>query len=434
MKRAQTFSQLDRNQREAVGLLQIGTFLEYFDLMLYVHMAVLLNELFFPKTDPYTTKLLAAFTFCSSYFFRPIGGLIFGWIGDNIGRRSAVIITVFIMSISCIVIGSLPTYEQIGISAAWIVTICRIAQGMACTGEVTGAGLYLTEMSKPPFQYPLVAMLTVCTAIGTTVALGVASLVTAWHMNWRIAFFIGAGIGLIGSIARTALKETPDFVDAKKRVSFVYQQANKSTTSLADNTIINEKFSHKTLVAFFFMQCTRPICFYFAYVHCSSILREIGLSAENVIYHNFIISIVDLIGLIGLALISYKIYPLKILKAKLVVFGIFLFCSPFLISQATSELYIGILQIITVLFAFDDMPAVPILYKHIPIFKRFTYASLVHAAARAFMYIIMSFGLVYLTEKFGSYGLLMIALPLSVAFNMALNHFWNLEKVAGNYP
>ena len=62
---------LSRNQKEAIGLLQVGTFLEYFDLMLYVHMAVLLNELFFPETDPHITALLGAFAFCSTYVLRP---------------------------------------------------------------------------------------------------------------------------------------------------------------------------------------------------------------------------------------------------------------------------------------------------------------------------------------------------------------------------
>ena len=66
---------LTREQKEAVGLLSIGTLLEYFDLMLYIHMAVLLNELFFPKYDPHTAALLSAFTFCSTYLLRPLGAL-----------------------------------------------------------------------------------------------------------------------------------------------------------------------------------------------------------------------------------------------------------------------------------------------------------------------------------------------------------------------
>src|ERR1700676_3053911 len=110
------YSSLNREQKEALGLLQIGTFLEYFDLMLYVHMAVLLNDIFFPKTDPHTASLLSAFAFCSTYVFRPIGALIFGWMGDNIGRKSTIIFTTVMMSFSCLIMANLPTYAQIGIA------------------------------------------------------------------------------------------------------------------------------------------------------------------------------------------------------------------------------------------------------------------------------------------------------------------------------
>ncbi|WP_341757768.1 MFS transporter [Candidatus Tisiphia endosymbiont of Ditula angustiorana] len=92
----QEHKSLTREQKEAVGLLSIGTFLEYFDLMLYVHMAVLLNELFFPKYDPHTAAILSGAAFCSTYLLRPFGAIIFGWIGDNIGRKSTVVITILL--------------------------------------------------------------------------------------------------------------------------------------------------------------------------------------------------------------------------------------------------------------------------------------------------------------------------------------------------
>src|SRR5271166_4776705 len=94
-------SDLNREQKTSIGLLQIGTFLEYFDLMLYIHMAVLLNELFFPQTDQYSASLLAAFAFSSTFIFRPIGALVFGWLGDHMGRKSTIILTTMIMCISC---------------------------------------------------------------------------------------------------------------------------------------------------------------------------------------------------------------------------------------------------------------------------------------------------------------------------------------------
>jgi MFS family permease len=120
---ASIFKSLTREQKEAIGLLQIGTFLEYFDLMLYVHMAILLNELFFPKTDPHTAALLSAFAFCSTFVLRPFGALIFGYIGDHIGRKTTVIITTMLMSTSCIIMANLPTYAEVGITAAWLVAV-----------------------------------------------------------------------------------------------------------------------------------------------------------------------------------------------------------------------------------------------------------------------------------------------------------------------
>ena len=143
---------LTREQKQAVELLSIGTFLEYFDLMLYIHMAGLLNDLFFPASDPATQSLFLAFTFCSIYVLRPIGAFIFGWLGDNIGRKRTIIITTFMMSGSCFVMFMLPAYAQIGITASVIVIICRILQGMSSMGEVVGAQIYLMETIKRPQQ------------------------------------------------------------------------------------------------------------------------------------------------------------------------------------------------------------------------------------------------------------------------------------------
>ena len=133
-------------ERHATLILSFGTFLEYFDFMLYVHMAVLLNDLFFSKTDNFSASLLTSLAFCSTFIFRPIGALLIGWLGDTYGRRSTVIITSFSMCASCIVMFFLPTYEQVGIVASWAVTACRIVQGLSSMGEIVGAQLYLTEL------------------------------------------------------------------------------------------------------------------------------------------------------------------------------------------------------------------------------------------------------------------------------------------------
>ncbi|WP_341790632.1 MFS transporter [Rickettsia endosymbiont of Polydrusus tereticollis] len=426
---------LTREQKKAIGLLSVGTFLEYFDLMLYVHMAVLLNELFFPKTDPYTASLLTALAFCSTFVFRPIGALIFGWIGDNIGRKTTVIITTFLMATCCIIMANLPTYEQKGLVATVIITLCRAIQGISSMGEVIGAELYLTETIAPPARYPAVAVVSVFAALGGTIALGVSSLVTSFGFNWRVAFWIGAGVAFVGTAARSSLRETPEFVDAKRQLKKTLEAANEDLSILRSNPIVNEKIINKNFLAYFLIECCWPVVFYFIYVYCAEILKNsFGYNSEQVIHHNFIISIVNLFGFLILTYLSYKIYPLKILKVKLFAFILFVVAVPYILNNLTNPTQLLLLQSIVILFVSDSIPAAPIFYKHFPIFKRFTSATLIYALSRAVMYVFVSFGLVYLTKYFDYWGLVLVFALIVTGFAFGLSHFEKLEKETGNYP
>lgn len=433
------FKSLSFDQKEAVGLLQIGTFLEYFDLMLYVHMAVLLNELFFPKTDPHTAALLTAFAFCSTYVLRPFGALIFGYIGDHIGRKTTVIFTTMMMAISCIIIASLPTYAQIGITAAWLVTACRVIQGLSSMGEVMCAEIYVTEITTPPIQYPAVACIPIASQIGATFALGVASLVTHFSFNWRIAFWIGAGIAVIGSVARTRLRETPVFLKKIQQIRKKYVAENRDKKSKISNVIWTQKFINKEKMdqesfwAYIVAAFGWPLSFYLVFMYFTGPLKvNYGYTPEDVIFHNFLLSIISLIMFILVGVLSYTINPMKILKAKGIVnFAVILFL-PFLLMYAKTPIHIFLLQTLLIASALSIMPASPIFFKYIPTLKRLTTASFVYALSRAIIYVITSFSLVYLTEKFGYYGLWLVSLPVNIGFLWSVNYFAKLEKTENN--
>lgn len=432
---------LTGKQKEAVALLQAGTFLEYFDLLLYVHMAVLLNSLFFPKTDPHTEALLSAFAFCSSFILRPFGAVIFGYIGDHIGRKPTVVITTILMAVSCIVMANLPTYAQIGISAAWVATACRILQGLSSMGERVGAEIYLTEMVKSPLKYPLVAFIPVFADIGSMMALVVASLVTLVGFNWRVAFWIGACIAIIGSVARTRLREAPEFSDMKRRVKRAMEaaadQGIENAESLFKNAhnMLKEKVNKKTAAAFFLIYCGYPACFYFIFIYCANFLKNnFAFTPEQIIHHNLIVSIVQLITCIAFALLSYKVHPLKILKARVLVFLIFIAICPYLLNHVQSSVQVLMIQSFILLCLPTDMPANPVFIKYFPIFKRFTAYSLLYAISRALMYIITSFALVYLTEYWGHLGLLIIMLPIGIGYLWGVIHFEDLEEKFEHLP
>lgn len=429
-------SSLSREQREAAAILQIGTFLEYFDLMLYVHMAVLLNELFFPKTDPHVANLLSAITFCTPFIFRPFGALIFGYIGDTYGRKITVVITTMMMACCCLVMAILPTYAQIGISAAWLITMCRIFQGLSSMGEVIGAQIYLTELIKKPERYPVVTFLGCADFLGTLAALAVATAVFAANLEWRFVFLAGALIAIFGMIARTALRETPEFINAKLQLKRTLDKANivDSDLVLKEDIIVNEKVNQKTSLAYFLVQCSRPVWFYFLYVHCASILKHsFYYSAQQIIQHNLLVTFVEFVVMVCYGYLSYKTHPLKIIKVRLTIFGVFIIFIPYLLFNLTTVMNLLCIQVLICIFKPVQTPAAAIFLAHFPIFKRFRYVSFAYALSRALMYVITSFGFVYLTKTFSHWGLLIVFVPVIIGFKYGLSHFEKLEKANENH-
>lgn len=420
---------LTREQKESIGLLQIGTFLEYFDLMLYVHMAVLLNELFFPETDPLTTRLIAALSFSSVFILRPFGALIFGYIGDNFGRKLTVIITTTLMAVSCIIMYILPTYNDIGITASYIMILCRAMQGMSSMGEVIGAEIYLTETIKRPTIFPVVGFITVSLTLGGVAALAIASLATTEGFNWRYAFLIGTIIAMVGGLARTRLRETPDFVNAKKEIQSVFEKTGVDIKLLDKSPIYNEKANKITAIAYFLLECSAPTCFFLIYAYSANILKEVhDYTPGQIIHQNFIVTVIEFFTILLITFLSFRIYPLKILKVKLIIFACFIFILPFIFQYSTSPVGIMLAQLGIVFFGVNVLPAGPIFYSHFPIFKRFTYTGFAYALSRAIMHLTTSFGFIFLFEYLGHYGILVIMIPILIGFSFGLNHFEKLDK------
>lgn len=429
------FGSLTRNQKEAIGLLQVGTFLEYFDLMLYVHMAVLLNELFFPKSDPHSAALITAFAFCSTYVLRPFGALIFGYIGDHIGRKTTVIITTMMMAISCTIMANLPTYAQIGIAATWIITCCRIVQGLSSMGEIIGAEVYMSELIKPPEKYPAVACIGGASQLGTVFALGIASLVTHYGFNWRIAFWIGAGVAVVGSVARTRLRETPEFLEKIQHIHNKIKKEPQGNENIISRTIKTQQLINKTKMnrkaywAYITASLGWPMSFYLIYMFFNKPLKEnFGYSSEDIIFHNFLLSIFSLLVLAIIIVVCTKIHPIRIVKFKGQLSILVMVLLPFLISNSTSTVHIFLLQSTLIASAMALIPAYPIFLKNIPTLKRLTTASFIYALTRAVMYVTTSFSLVFLTESLGYYGLWIVTLPVSIGFLWSVSHFEKLDK------
>ncbi|WP_341793923.1 MULTISPECIES: MFS transporter [unclassified Rickettsia] len=424
---------LTRQQKEAIGLLSIGTFLEYFDLMLYVHMAVVLNDLFFPKTDPKVASLLSAAAFCSTYVLRPFAAITIGWIGDNIGRKATVIITTFIMAVSCVVMATLSTYEEKGIIVSCIMIICRMSQGISSMGEIIGAELYATETTKPPAQYLCVGIIAISSLLGGISALVFGIISTTYLLNWRYAFWGGAIIALVGFLARTRLRESTEFVDAKRRIKKTLEDFGINTDKLPYKEYVDEKVNKKTCLAYFLILTLWPACFYLIYIHCANLLKtNFNYSASEIIKNSLCISVVQLILMVILVFLTLKFHPLKILKIKGIVFLLFMPISIYFLNNIITAADLFKVQLLLAIIS-TNPPTSPIIFKNFPIFKRFTFTSLLYAFSKIFIYVITSFGMAYLVTILGNYGILLIMMPVGIVFYYGLTHFESLERLQGNY-
>lgn len=435
------FSYLTKQQKEATYLLSLGTILEYFDLMLYMHMAILLNEVFFPQTDPSTAYLFLISTNAITYGFRPIGALFFGYIGDNFGRKNTVIMTTTLMSLACIIMAILPPYAKIGIAASYIMIFCRGLQSISSMGELVGAQLYITEAIKPPAQYPIIGLIEGFASLGGVLALAVASLATSSGFNWRLAFWFGALVAVVGTVARTRLRETPEFANTQYRVKKIFQKNHLDLQELETSYVYNKKVNKKTLAAFFFLDCSWPIWFYIAFIYSSSILKDLlQLSTAQIIQQNFLVAISSLISIGMTIYLSCFIYPLLILRTKLVIFSGFTLIVPYLFDNAGTALDVLLIQVISVVFVPTITSAQGIFYQHFPVFKRFTVVAILFTLARVATVGLGPFIIHYLSKYLqqagysGHWAMLVITVPFLIGYIFGLNHFFKLEKAAGHYP
>ena len=426
---------MTRQQKEAVGIFSIGTLLEFFDLYLYIHMAVLLNELFFPKTNPLTTQLITAFTFCSSYIVRPIGGLIIGWIGDHIGRKFTIMITTFIMALSCLTMANIGTYAEIGITASVVMVACRMLQGFSSLGESIGAMVYIVEIFKPPLRYVCNAIISVSIGVGALFALCIASFAVSIGLNWRIAFWIGASIAVIGFWARTRLRETPDFANYKLRIADKIEKNNQDPNTIKETNIYNEKVDKKAILAYFLLDLVFPVGLYTTYIYPVTLMKEkLMFSAGQVITQNLKVTIFKVLISILIAYLVKKYHPLKIAQATLVFFIIFLPFIPYCFHNISGSFSLLLLQIALISLALNTSGTLgTALFKHFPVAKRFRTVAITFGIANPLSTLVVSFSLIPLTHYFGYYGLWVVLIPTTIGYYWGINYLKKLEIKNGSY-
>lgn len=202
----------------------IGNALEWYDFALYGYFATTIGQLFFPKFSSFASLMATFGIFAAGFVMRPLGGIIFGHIGDKIGRKTALLWSIYLMAIPTTLLGLLPTYEQIGWLAPLFLTFIRLAQGLSMGGEFTGSMIFVVEHAdkgnRGVYGSWVVFSLLLGILVGSAIATSTCYFLSEEQLmmwGWRIPFLLSIAGGLVGVVMRRTVNEPEQFAQAKKK-------------------------------------------------------------------------------------------------------------------------------------------------------------------------------------------------------------------------
>lgn len=208
-------------QRRALVAGSIGNFIEWYEFAVYGFLATVIAKNFFTLEgeSAITSLILTYAAFAVAFFFRPLGAVVFGRIGDRIGRKPTLIIVLILMTLATAAIGLVPVYASIGVAAPLLITGLRILQGLFAGGEYGGAVSLMTEFAPKGKRGLYGAWQSLTVALGLLAGAGVVALLSALlspealhDWGWRIPFFIAIPMGAVALWLRVSMEETPSFV------------------------------------------------------------------------------------------------------------------------------------------------------------------------------------------------------------------------------
>lgn len=347
----------------------IGTLVEFYDFTLYGFFASIIAPLFFPQFDSYVALILSYGVFAVSFFARPLGALIIGIIGDNSGRVRALTLSILFTGIPTILIGLLPTYNQIGIYAPILLIMMRFLQGVCTGGEYNGAFIFAFEHKRSKEGF-LGGLITAFAASGMLLAIATSLLVVRFFPQdyaWRIPFILGGLIAMSGYYIRRYIMESPEFSESRQK----FQRIGLKQVY---------EFSKKSFLPFavtFWIGAVSGAMFYYQYIFLSSYCtKNLGMSTStvtgiNTVVMMFYVFMLPFFGAISDRVGHYVTSMLSTLVCCLVIVPI-----TFLLQQGNSVGLIVTQLALSALTASFVAPSHIIMKKAFPISYRYLAISL----------------------------------------------------------
>jgi MHS family proline/betaine transporter-like MFS transporter len=305
--------------RRVLSSAAIGQFVEWYDFVIYAYSAGIIAKLFFPNSDP-TAALLSTFAvYAVGFVMRPLGGFVFGSLGDRLGRRKILSFVILLMGAATVGIGLLPTYAQVGILAPILLVICRLVQGLSAAGETIGSNSFVAEHAPADKRGLYVAFTwsfaVVPPIVGALLILLLTNVLTADNYaswGWRIPFLIGGPLALVGLYIRHKLDESPAF------------KATQAAKRVATSPISEALRSQKRDMAYSFALATFSALGFYTFVgyFVSYLTTTVGLSSNSALISNSIGLVIACLTMIGSGGLSDRFGRKPVLIAGVILSGL----------------------------------------------------------------------------------------------------------------
>jgi MFS family permease len=258
-----------------------GTAFEWYDFFIFGSLAPVISKVFFAGLDPTPALIAALALFAAGFAFRPLGALIFGVVGDKLGRKGAFLITVTLMGGSTFLIGFIPTYAQAGSTGPTLLIILRILQGIALGGEYGGAAIYVAEHSAAEKRGASTGWIQSTASFGLLAALLVIVATRSWiggdafaAWGWRVPFLVSAVLLVISVYMRAKLAESPEFARIRDEGDIAGAPLREAFGKW--------KNLKRVLIAFFGIMCAQGAVWYFTFFYMQVFLeKSLGLPSQT---------------------------------------------------------------------------------------------------------------------------------------------------------
>lgn len=261
--------------RTSIAVAAFSTIVEWYDFTLYLYLATVLSRVFFGGSGTALITTLAAFAI--AYFLRPVGAIVFGHIGDRLGRRRTLLLSVALMTVTMLANALLPTHAQIGIASAWLLFLLRCVMGFSVGGEYNVVVAYLLEGAPPKRRGLIASLASAASEIGGLLAVGVSSLTVnllspadleLW--GWRIPFLVGALLAGCVWVARARMEESPDF------------ERQRATGTVPENPLRYALAHHRLgILRAFSISALGSVTYYIGITYVPAFLISIGKLGEG---------------------------------------------------------------------------------------------------------------------------------------------------------